>query len=416
MLTVEAAGGEGAYTYNWYREPAFAGMSTSVIADIVTAQGTAIAANVQATQNSATSGLSELNQAWMDQHSIPGVTVAKPSTATETETMTMNAQPFNPCQEHLSTFVHPEYPATPGYRYWCVVEDEAGHKATSDKAEVGEGLHIVRQPENANIYGRDSVTLICVAAGGSGPEHQLYNWFDAAGKLLSDESTYMATTTGNYYCKVFDFGTDEVVDAEMARVYYEQIDLRPTITLQPENIMLEYREDGQYSWSLSCLAQAFDGSTEDLEYQWSGKTDSGWVPISSGEVLNRSYDHGIFRCRVTDTRNGAYVNSNIATVKILLRKYGSEKTPSGYQVYSEREKCWIQHNGYNYWFGFIGGYAPYEIKVYRQNGGTSLIGTYWVNSMEELIGFGIYQEENVGALYAVVTDAEGQTCKSTWLW
>ena len=352
MLTVAAAGGEGAYVYNWYREPAFAGMSTSVIADIVTAQGTAIAANVQAIQNSTTSGLSELNQAWIDQHKIPGVTIAKPSTATEMETMTMNAQPFNPCQEFLGTSADPTCNGWSGYRYWCVVEDEAGHKAVSDKAEVGEGLYIARQPESKNIYGRDSVALTCVAAGGSGPEHQLYNWFDSAGKLLSDESTYMATTTGNYYCKVFDFGTDEVVDAEMARVYYEQVDLRPVITLQPESVKLEYREDGQYSWSMSCLAQAFDGSSENLKYEWFAKTDYGWPPIGSGEVLNKSYKSGTYRCKVTDTRNGASICSDEATVKT---KFDCKITGQAKKSYAYTDlTCEIKD-----------GNAPYEVKLYQ---------------------------------------------------
>ena len=431
-IYVEAAGGEGAYVYNWYREPAFAGMSTSVIADIVTAQGTAIAANVQAIQNSTTSGLSELNQAWIDQHKIPGVTIAKPSTATEMETMTMNAQPFNPCQEFLGTSADPTCNGWPGYRYWCVVEDEAGHKAVSEKAEVKKGLHIVRQPESKNIYGRDSVALTCVAAGGSGPEHQLYNWFDAAGKLLSDESTYMATTTGNYYCKVFDFGTDEVVDAEMARVYYEQIDLRPTITLQPESVILIPQEDGQYSWSMACLAQTFDGGSEDLQYDWYGKTDAGWAPIASGNVLTRSYDHGTFRCKVTDKRNGAYVSSDEAKVALIMVSEQPTVTPAFGVI------AWNQHFDFN--FPFKGGVAPYQVDVYQVSY-TNFPGiepvvthynSYVTYSRDNIMIYDapyvhfVFIEQNgeekkyddYYKYYVTVTDASGQeqTSESVWYW
>ena len=197
------------------------------------------------------------------------------------------------------------------------------------------------------------MTLTCVAAGGSSPEHQLYNWFDSAGKLLSDESTYMATTTGNYYCKVFDFGTDEVVEAEMARVYYEQIDLRPTITLQPESVILIPQEDGQYSWSMVCMALTFDGGSEDLKYEWFGKTDNGWSPISEGQFLDRSYDHGTFRCRVTDTRNGAYICSDEAKVSTKVKITDIQ---TGIVDSSNNQKFEIT---------VVGGAAPYRVLIYK---------------------------------------------------
>lgn len=420
VLTVEAAGGEGAYVYNWYREPAFAGMSTSVIADIVTAQGTAIAANIQAIQNTAASGLSELNQAWIDQHKIPGVTIAKPSTATETVTMTMNAQPFNPCQEFLGTSDDPKCYGYSGYRYWCVVYDEAGHHVTSDKAEVGEPLHIVRQPENANIYGRDSVALICVAAGGSG--NCTYTWYDANGTPVEDQSTFKADKEGEYYCQVADFDTDEIVDSLPAQVYSQVVDMSPIILIQPESAEFEYREDGQYSWSMTCQAQAYDGSSEYLKYDWLCKTGSYWLPVGEGEALDWFGEGGIFRCTVMDTRNYAITSSNEAKVLFKLSFVNAQSLGDTAILMKKIS------------FEFIGGEGPYSYELYteifspNEQKKDALVKSGTVDSLDEL-QFNVqylynvpYYDENgqlvignynIAWYWLVVTDSQGQTAKST---
>ena len=418
-LTVEAAGGEGAYTYEWWYAPELPMVGASALTDFLTGfYGDSVATVSQAKEKTSPIA-AQLLDAWKKKNGISGtvdhsVTVTEGTIAsTETETMTMEI--FNPLAEKLSTSPEPGCNAWKAGTYWCVVYDEAGHHATSDKVQVQYGLYISGQPESKNIYGLSSVTLSCRARGGSG--NYAYTWYDGNGNVVSDEASFSTDQIGVYHCLVVDFGTNETVESFDAQVYSEEQDLRPTITLQPESIELEYREDGQYSWSLTCQAQAFDGNNENLQYQWSGKTDTGWAPIGAGETLNKAYDHGTFRCTVTDKRNGQFVTSNEAKVQVKIKF--TMWRGIGYDS-SEYNTCTQEYS-------FVGGCAPYTVEIYAilPNMGEMLEKRYknvtdttiitvlpYSYYLLESTSFGISQNWMEPTYYAVVTDSLGQTCTS----
>ena len=419
-LTVEAAGGEGAYTYEWWYAPALPMVGTSALTDFLTGfYGDSVATVSQAKDKTGPLA-AQLLEAWKKQNGIPGtvdhtVTTTEEQTAASTDAQLLQVGVFSPLAEIVgeASFVSAHKAGT----YWCVVYDEAGHHATSDKVQMQYGLYIAVEPESKNIYGLSSVTLSCRAAGGSGPEQQSYTWYDAEGKVVSDEASFSTDQIGVYHCLVVDFGTNETVESFDAQVYSEEWDLRPTITVQPESIELEYREDGQYSWSLTCQAQAFDGSTEDLQYQWSGKTDTGWTPIGAGETLNKSYDHGTFRCTVTDKRNGQYVSSNEVKISIEFKFTTSRIVGFDYDA-----------NSYLLEYIFVGGVAPYTVEIftilpgkheevlkrYKNITDTRILAE--ARYSYQYVTADPYQKEIVKAFYyAFATDSLGQTCISSIL-
>ena len=419
-LTVEAAGGEGEYTYEWWYAPELPMVGASALTDFLTGfYGDSVATVSQAKDKTGPLA-AQLLEAWKKQNGIPGtvdhtVTTTEEQTAASTDAQLLQVGVFSPLAEIVgeASFVSAHKAGT----YWCVVYDEAGHHATSDKVQMQYGLYIAVEPESKNIYGLSSVTLTCRAAGGSGPEQQSYTWYDAEGKVVSDEASFSTDQIGVYRRLVVAFGTNETVESFDAQVYSEEWDLRPTITVQPESIELEYREDGQYSWSLTCQAQAFDGSTEDLQYQWSGKTDTGWTPIGAGETLNKSYDHGTFRCTVTDKRNGQYVSSNEVKISIEFKFTTSRIVGFDYDA-----------NSYLLEYIFVGGVAPYTVEIftilpgkheevlkrYKNITDTRILAE--ARYSYQYVTADPYQKEIVKAFYyAFATDSLGQTCISSIL-
>ena len=433
-LTVEAAGGEGEYTYEWWYAPELPMVGTSALTDFLTGfYGDTVATVTQAKEKTSPIA-AEFLEAWKKQNGIPGtvdhsVKVTE-GTIASTETETLQMEVFNPLAEKLSTSPEPGCNAWKSGTYWCVVYDEAGHHATSNKVQMKDGLYIAVQPESKNLYGLSSVTLTCRAGGGSG--HYAYTWYDGNLNVVEDQQTYVAEQMGVYYCEVADYDTLEVVKSQSALAYYAERDLRPTITLQPESMMLEYREDGQYSWSLTCLAQAFDGDTENLQYQWSGKTDSGWAPIGASETLSRSYDHGTFRCTITDKRNGQYVSSDEAKVALIMASEQPTVTPAFGVL------AWNQHFDFN--FPFKGGVGPYQVDVYQVSYNNvpgiepvvTHYNSYVTDSGDNIVIYDapyvhfVFIEQNgeekkyedYYKYYVTVTDASGQeqTSESVWYW
>ncbi|MBR5404576.1 MAG: hypothetical protein IK113_10220, partial [Bacteroidales bacterium] len=179
-----------------------------------------------------------------------------------------------------------------------------------------------------------------------------YNWFDTAGNLLSDESTFMASKEGEYYCQVWDFGSDEMVESVTVQVYSEEFDTSPTIILQPEGMELEPREDGKYSFSLFCQAITFDGGSEDLKYEWYyQKIQADRTFVGEGAIID-AHEPGHYICVVTDTRSGGHVESEDAFVKVGL---------------TIKDIAFVDHGGYyNIDYTICGGSKPYFVTVYER--------------------------------------------------
>ena len=430
VLTVAATGGEGAYTYEWFYQPQLPTTTTFPVLDLVFQQAADFNTTVSAAKGKTDTAAAQALQSWHQSHGILLGTVDKTTTATQAETMTAQPlqQTYNPLAEGLGSSSYPECDAWSPGTYWCVVHDEAGHTATSDKAEVGEELYIARQPESKNIYGLDTVTLTCMAKGGSGD--YLYTWYDDKDAPLSNDPSFPASEVGQYRCLVVDYITMETAESQIVLVYSGERDLRPVITLQPESVTLIPQEDGQYSWSMACLAQTFDGGSEDLQYDWYGKTDAGWAPIASGNVLTRSYDNGTFRCKVTDKRNGEYVSSNEATVQTELRCTITAIKPDwGADAIAT--------------YKIEGGKGPYKVKLYKYQAtaldyhDTTEYQSEWLYSgnttvdsegehdfkiWDAIYPYPAYHNGVIvirygnSKIYLTVTDDLGNTCESNQVW
>ena len=110
---------------------------------------------------------------------------------------------------------HGAYEADMGnYRYCCIVTDHEGHKVCSDIVSVDYNLYIAEQPKNANLYNEESVTLSCIAKGGTPFEGgtYMYSWYDEEGNQISFGNTGEVTVSeeGKYYCVVQDSESDPV--------------------------------------------------------------------------------------------------------------------------------------------------------------------------------------------------------------
>lgn len=358
-LTVEAAGGEGAYTYEWWYAPALPTVGTSALTDFLTGFYGDTVATVSHAKEKTSPLAAEFLEAWKKQNGIPG-TVDHSVTATEgtiasTETETVPMEIFNPLAENLGTSPEPGCNAWKSGTYWCVVYDEAGHHVTSNKVQMKDGLYIAVQPESKNLYGLSSVDLTCRASGGSG--NYAYTWYDGNGNVVEDQQTYVAEQMGVYYCEVADYDTLEVVQSKPAQVYSE--DLRPIITLQPETVTLDYREDGIYSVTFSCEAvSAVTGDDSTLDYEWETYDNTkGWVyaGITYPKLPYSAVQPGtICRCKVIDKTNGQFTISNEAIVSISSL-HGEITYVGGYAGKSEfTEIDYI----------ITGGKAPYTVKIF----------------------------------------------------
>ncbi len=357
-LTVEAAGGEGAYTYEWWYAPALPTVGTSALTDFLTGfYGDSVATVSQAKEKTSPIA-AEFLEAWKKQNGISG-TVDHSVTATEgtiasAETETMTMEIFNPLAKKIDDkeFCWAWIAGT----YWCVVYDEAGHHVTSDKVQMKDGLYIAVQPESKNLYGLSSVDLTCRAGGGSG--NYAYTWYDGNGNVVEDQQTYVAEQMGVYYCEVADYDTLEVVQSKPAQVYSEERDLRPIITLQPETVTLDYREDGIYSVTFSCEAvSAVTGDDSTLDYEWETYDNTkGWVyaGITYPKLPYSAVQPGtICRCKVIDKTSGQFTISNEAKVQVKCScKITGNKLVDIYHhtdLYCEIE----------------GGAAPYNVELYQ---------------------------------------------------
>ncbi len=108
------------------------------------------------------------------------------------------------------------------YKYYCRVYDSKDDHVSSEIVLVSWNLYINEQPQNANLYGKDSVTLKCGAAGGEPFENgtYIYAWYNSADEQISysDQGAVEVSEPGEYYCMVQDNG-DGLVTSDTVTVY-----------------------------------------------------------------------------------------------------------------------------------------------------------------------------------------------------
>ena len=155
-------------------------------------------------------------------------------------------------------------------RYYCRVTDSKGNRVKSDKVLVSWDLYIAEQPKNANLYGKESVTLSCRAAGGDPfrggyGDGYSYGWIGPDGSVMNNPNTNEAgneltvSEPGTYYCWVMDNGTREVY-SDTALVYNAE-PLQFTQATEDIRIIPDWGEKAE-------IAAEFKGGISPYTCQW----------------------------------------------------------------------------------------------------------------------------------------------------
>ena len=238
-LSIEVEGGEAPYTYEWrsvgglnYQDAVRGERGTSSDSSTVDAiygfaqslansngSSTQTQSNltsfVQGRRNSATQSYRRAGhsaaQAFypMDQHDLAQAFL---------DAVMLNDSPI--FATAMANGDGPEYEVTRAGTYFCRVTDSVGQVKESDQVTVGYKLYIVQQPQNANLNGKDSVTLSCTAAGGVAPYYSaLYNAEDGHIVSVNEKGcTFEVDTEGEYYIVVQD-EEHETAKTVTVRVY-----------------------------------------------------------------------------------------------------------------------------------------------------------------------------------------------------
>ena len=245
--------------------------------------------------------------------------------------------------------------------YHIHVEDAAGRWADSSLFYVDDycfRIYIIEK--SGELTGPDdAVTLTALLE--SAEEDVTYRWWwmgtmeaqAGAIELPENGPVCIATRPGQYQCLATNRnGLDSIATV---RVAYLGSD--PIILQQPQSTALPYEEGKTvYPAALSVNAIASDSRTDVLEYVWEYKVNSMWLPGEMGSSkLDLRLSDGkkvTYRCKVTDTRTGAYVISDEAQVFIDL---------------NISIRAWYDfHWGrYDLYYDIQGGAMPYTIDFYR---------------------------------------------------
>ena len=253
---------------------------------------------------------------------------------------TVESTEGNTCQADLGNYV-----------YYCRVYDDAGHKVSSDWVTVDYDLYISRQPKNANLYGKNSVTLSCKAAGGepySGGTY-LYAWYNEAGSQisLSDTGEVEVSGMGEYYCTVEDLRSGPLA-SEKCTVY-------STDPLRiPYICATQYLLEGEESsvWG------AVHGGVEPYTVSWS--RDGEELPTELGDdgyyrspVTGKNLKETIYTLTATD----AMKDTVSVSVKVCYRQLKIARQPENGMLASGGG-CPLE-------LEMAEGEAPFSYSVYR---------------------------------------------------
>ena len=217
--------------------------------------------------------------------------------------------------------------------YYYHVEDAAGRWADSITVTVqGPAFRIDYIYVAGPIKYASGTRLKAVTKNGVKPIRYSWWFIDpidghaepmAYGDTATD--TFYAHYEGTYLC----YAEDAEKNYDRMQVQVISDSKAPVITWQPEigSVYIVAGTD-HYSYTFSCNAAAFDGTTDTLEYRWEQRNYNdayGWVDVHStgrntytweGDVSNHIHG-GTFRCVVTDTRNGQQTISEPAFVRII---------------------------------------------------------------------------------------------------
>ncbi len=390
-MAVEVSGGQQPYTYEWHyvTEP----LVMNALDLITNSNAETVAESYHNHSNDFADAFNEV----ISSHYPSMGTVEHESTYTYGGTIwhqAIEATTFDPNDHVLAGSDLPSYPATEPGSYYCVVRDVAGHRVESDEVEVTAPLHIVEQPQNANIHGQESVELTCRAEGGVPFEYtaipHFYDWRQddgtPEGRLLDwYEPTYEATEPGDYFCLVSDlYGT--IVRTDTATVY----DAEPLWISVAQD---EYEIDPSVGnalveWSLGGGVKAYN-----IEWALDGVIQESF-PTETTEFAQTFSEQGYYTFTVTDAMGascsiGAFVHYPV--LEIAQQPDSGMLPPDG--------------GTFSLYLTMAEGTAPFTYTLYR-NGSPYYNGT--ADGMEIVVPVA-----HTGSYYFHVEDAEHCWAEST---
>ena len=289
--------------------------------------------------------------------------------------------------------------------------------------------------KSGDLTGPDDVVTLTVLLE-SAEEDITYRWWwmgnteaqVGATELPDNGPVCYVTLPGQYKCRAINRNGLE----STAFMTVSYLGGEPVILQQPQIIKLPPDEDKTSDRvKLTVNAIASDNRTAVLEYVWEYWSNGDWLNCGSGsnrlDLQLATGEEEIYRCKVTDTRTGAYTISSDAKAGTKLSYVsGSARSIDGYQDCFE--------------FYFEGGYAPYTVKIYKEvfiaDAKTApksthvLVNTKTINDPAGLNPYSVIQFARTDgivyspdrgelihtqfptSIYVIVTDSFGQICQS----
>ena len=321
-LRVEADGGVQPYSYEWHRE-SIPFLHTETLAEAAAASWKAGPAADYCARAEKAAGIFTMIAG--QQETASAEMTATPATILPSEAVSL------PLLD-LSVIVggnSPVFTADSAGVYYCVVTDAEGAEVTSEKAEVRSPLYISRQPGSANIYGKDSVTLVCRAAGGTPFDNGTYifAWYNSRDEQVAftDDGTAEVTEQGDYYCLVQDYG-DTVLKSETAVVY----SAKPLTITEESNVY--YIMPGGDPVNVNMEVR---GGVPPYELMWSGNDQEELMTYQADEGIHswNTDIPGAYFLTVTDSMGEMQVGASdveYEPLKIVRQPVGGLLKDDGY--------------------------------------------------------------------------------------
>ena len=278
-----------------------------------------------------------------------------------------------------------------GMRYFCEVTDTTGARVRSESVAVDGEFFIVRQPANANLYGKDSVTLSCHAAGGDPFDGgtYLYAWCNAQGGQigLSDDGVQEVTEEGEYYCMVQDL-SDRILTTEKCVVY----SVEPLKVAKKSSDLTLDKDDVRQ------LGVVFTGGVAPYEAVWrrGDKELETWTDdegLFTTSIIGDGALETVYVCACTD----AMGETAQAEVRVRMPKIGIAQQPKGGMLHADGTPFTLRVR-------LETSEAPYTCAVFRDGEFCDLF-----TAQDKTITWGA---EMSGEYYFLITDARGYWVQS----
>ena len=209
----------------------------------------------------------------------------------------------------------PTYYAREEGSYYCVITDTAGQKVYSYTAQVSvaDKLTLTSALPTPKILERDSSGYLYFVYTSGGYGTVKYKWYHNGSVITgATKSEYNATAAGTYYCEVTDSIGQKYI-SNVATLYDELY-----IKSQSKDRIIE---KGDYTY----LSVTMAGGSAPLQYQW--YKDYTKIPFATDSTY-KATETGTYYCVITDGSNQRVASESIKVVE----KLRISKHPTSYNI------------------------------------------------------------------------------------